>query len=148
MKICTFFGHSIITEDIYSILLSEIEKLVINENVDMFYIGNQGAFDSLSKKAVCELMKKYTNINYNIVLAYRPSNSENNSVSDFSHTILPEKVALSSPRYSIVIRNRWMAERADFIISYIIRDFGGAAKAIEFAEKNNKQIINIANHPF
>lgn len=144
MKACTFFGHRIIAEDIYNILLSEIEKLIITENVNMFYIGNQGTFDSLAKKAVFELSKKYTHINYNIVLAYRPKNSESNTTYDFSHAIYPEEVAIASPRYSIAVRNKWMIEHSDYVISYITHDFGGAAKAIDFCRKKNKRIINLA----
>ena len=144
MKACTFFGHRIIAEDIYGTLLSEIEKLIVHENVNMFYIGNQGTFDSLAKKAVCELSNKYTHINYNIVLAYRPKNSESDASYDFSHTIYPEEVAIASPRYSIAVRNKWMIEHSDYVISYITHDFGGAAKAIDLCLKKNKRIINLA----
>ena len=144
MRACTFFGHRQISSDIFSVLKSAVKHLIINEKVDKFYIGNQGDFDVLAKRVLDDLSDEYT-ISYNIVLAYRPTNSESEQAFDFSHTIYPEEVAASHPRYAIVKRNKWMIEHSDYVISYITHDFGGAAKAIDLCRKKNKEIINVAN---
>ena len=144
MPACTFFGHRDYPDSIKPALRGAIIDLIEKHGVDMFYIGNQGNFDALSKKAVCKLSEKYSHINYNIILAYRPKNSESDTTYDFSHTIYPEEVAISHPRYAILKRNKWMIEHSDYVISYITHDFGGAAKAIDLCRKKNKRIINLA----
>ena len=144
MRACTFFGHRQISSDIYSDLKSAVKHLIINEKVDKFYIGNQGDFDVLAKRVLDDLSDEYA-ISYNIVLAYRPTNSESEQAFDFSHTIYPEEVAASHPRYAILKRNKWMIEHSDYVISYITHDFGGAAKAIDLCRKKNKSIINVGN---
>lgn len=145
MHICTFFGHSNTPQNIRNILKETVERLITEKDIDMFYIGNQGNFDSLAKNVLDELSEKYAHIRYNIVLAYRPTNTESEQAFDFSHTIYPEEVAASHPRYAILKRNRWMIEHSDYVISYITHDFGGAAKAIDLCRKKNKKIINVAN---
>lgn len=145
MKACTFFGHRDADSGVISTLRSTIEDLILNHRVDTFYIGNQGNFDFYAKKVVCELATKYGHIRYAVVLAYRPDNSTKEKYFDFSDTIIPEEVATAHPRYSIVVRNKWMIEHSDYVISYITHDFGGAAKAIDLCRKKNKRIINVAS---
>ena len=55
--ICCFAGHSELydTGEIYKHLLSVIEDLITAENICEFWVGNYGAFDKLSAKAVREL---------------------------------------------------------------------------------------------
>ena len=48
------------------------------------------------------------------------------------------------PKLAITKRNEWMAEQADLVLCYIERENGGAYKAVKFAEKLGKEIINLA----
>jgi len=50
----------------------------------------------------------------------------------------------SHPRYAIAARNKWMLERADFVVAYVKRDIGGAARFVSEAKKKGKKVINIA----
>ena len=47
-------------------------------------------------------------------------------------------------RFAISYRNRWMAEKADCIITYVTHEWGGAYKTYEYAKRMQKQIFNIA----
>lgn len=38
----------------------------------------------------------------------------------------------------------WMAEQADLILCYIERESGGAYKAVQYARKLGKEVINLA----
>ena len=51
------------------------------------------------------------------------------------------------PKLAITKRNEWMAEQADLILCYIERESGEAYKAVKFAEKLGKEIINLAGKP-
>ena len=46
--------------------------LIINHNVDMFYVGHQGQFDAYVHSELKKLKQKYPQINYAVVLAYLP----------------------------------------------------------------------------
>ena len=51
----------------------------------------------------------------------------------------------SVPRkFAILKRNEWMVEQADLVIAYVKYSWGGAAKALEYAKRKKKRIINIA----
>ena len=73
--ICCFAGHPELydTGEIYKHLLSVIEDLITAENICEFWVGNYGAFDKLSAKAVRELKFKYPDIQLNLVIPYLTS---------------------------------------------------------------------------
>ena len=48
----------------------------------------------------------------------------------------------------IQTRNREMVDRADIIICYIEENHGGAFQTIQYAERIEKPIINLANIGF
>lgn len=70
MYACAFFGHHDCTSDIRGRLIEEIERLITDEQVSEFYVGNQGNFDMQVISALEELEDKYTQIKCFVVLAY------------------------------------------------------------------------------
>lgn len=58
-KCCTFFGHRSCPPEIKPKLYDILENLIVNHGVMMFYIGNQGAFDSMARSVLRELCKKH-----------------------------------------------------------------------------------------
>lgn len=72
MKACTFFGHRDCPETIKPRLREVLTDLIINQEVDTFYIGNQGRFDGIVRGVLRELEKEYPEIHYAVVLAYLP----------------------------------------------------------------------------
>ena len=136
MPACTFFGHRDTPQDIEPDLRAAIVALIENEKVNEFYVGNQGAFDSLVKRVLCDLSKKY-NIKYFVVIAYL------RDASAYTETLLPEGVEAVPQKFRINYRNEWMIKKSDFVIGYIRYSFGGAAKHFEIAKRKGKKIINL-----
>ncbi len=143
MLSCTFFGHRNLNCDIKFQLLKQIEILIEQHGVKMFYVGNNGKFDFVVKNILKELRIKDPSIKYNVVLAYLPQKSEH---LDFSDTIYPEGIECVPKRFAILYRNKWMISRSDFVICHITHEFGGAFSAIEYAKNKGKHIINIAEN--
>lgn len=104
-------------------------------------IINQGQFDGIVRSVLRELEKEYPEIHYAVVLAYLPG--KKNEYDDFSDTIFPEGIEAVHPRYAVDWRNRWMLQRADFVVTYIAHSWGGAAKFAEKAKRDGKTVINI-----
>lgn len=141
MSACTFFGHRECPNEVQPKLREVLIDLIENHGVRMFYVGNQGQFDALVRRILRELKAEYPEIDYAVVLAYMPKGKE--EYEDHSDTILPEEVAAVPPRYAIDRRNKWMLKHADFVVTYITHDWGGAAKFAKMAEKQGKKIDNI-----
>ena len=140
MQVCTFFGHRNAPEEIKGELKATVEDLIINHGITKFYVGNEGSFDRYARSVLSSLCEKYTHIKYYVVLAYVPTEKENG---DFSDTIIPDGIESAHPRFAVAVRNKWLVEQADCVVTYITHEFGGAAKFAELAKQKKKTVINI-----
>lgn len=141
MAVCTFFGHRDCPETVKPYLRQVLIDLIVGKGVDTFYVGNQGRFDAIVRSVLRGLEKEYPQIRYAVVLAYLPG--EKNDCDDFSNTILPEGIEAVHPRYAIDWRNRWMLQRADYVVTCIAHPWGGAARNAQRAKRAGKTVINI-----
>ena len=138
---CTFLGHKDCPFSIKPKLYDVLEDLIKNKNVTTFYVGNHGNFDNIASSALFELKNKYEHIQYNIVLAYLPTNSNN----IINSTMYPEGIETVPKRFAISWRNRFMISKSNYIICYIAHGYGGAYKFAKYALNQNKTIINLYN---
>ena len=143
--VCTFFGHGNAPKEIIPVLKKAIIKLIEENAVDTFYVGNHGHFDFYAENILKELSEIYPHINYSVVLAYLPREIEKEGFyKDFSNTVYPEGIEKSPLKYAILKRNDWMLNRADYVITYVKTVIGGAAQFKEKAEKKKKVVIEIS----
>lgn len=142
--VCTFFGHRDTPQGVESMLKKALIDMIENKNVDLFYVGNQGRFDTMVRKNLMRLKEDYPHISYAVVLAYMPGEKDpNGDAEDFS-TIYPDGLESTPPKFAINKRNRWMVEQSDYVVTYVKRTFGGAAQFKALAEKKGKYVINLA----
>lgn len=140
MSACTFFGHRDCPESIKPALSRSIENLIVSHGVSTFYVGNHGNFDRYVVSVLNELKSTHPNISYYVVLAYLPR--KDYGIQSYE-TIFPDGIESVPKRFAINFRNRWMIDKSDYVITYVNRNFGGAAKAKEYAKKHAKAIINV-----
>ncbi len=140
MSACTFFGHRDAPDTVLPLLLCAIEKLIVNDAVTAFYVGNHGSFDRLSYYALCQMRKAYPHIRITVVLAYMPSTKDDCYRED---SLLPEGIETIPKRFAINYRNDWMLRQSTHVISYVVHNFGGAARYVDLARKKNKTIISL-----
>lgn len=143
MRACTFFGHRECPDSIRPALKSVIEDLIVNHNVERFYVGNQGQFDALVRCVLRDLCAEYPQIDYAVVLAYLPG--EKAPYRDDSDTIFPEGMECVPPRYAISKRNAWMLKRCEYVVAYVNHTWGGAAKYTQQAQAQGKTVIHLGN---
>lgn len=143
-KVCTFFGHRECPDSIRPELKRCLTGLIEHDGVDTFYVGNQGAFDSMVRWVLEELHRQYPHIRCTVVLAYLPQRSFA-SVGSFPDTLLPAGIESVPRRYAIDWRNRWMLDHADIVVTYVTHSWGGAAKFAEMATRQKKTVINLAD---
>lgn len=141
MSACTFFGHRDCPSSIKPKLREVLIDLIENHDVDVFFVGQQGAFDRIVRSILKELALIYPHIRYAVVLERLPPKQDEFDTRDYSDTMLPEGIEIVHPRFAISWRNKWMLERSDYVVTYITHSWGGAAQFAKMAEKNKKRVI-------
>ena len=139
MSACTFFGHRDCGDEIESDLYYCIEKLIAENNVDVFYVGTQGNFDKMVYGVLKELKIKYPFIKCNIVFAYLPDKNNDYEL----ETIYPEGTESVPLRFAVDYRNKWMLNNSEYVVCYVKYNFGGANKFYKLSEKMKKHVINL-----
>ena len=146
-----FFGHRIMYD------LLEKEKRLVNvvseiiflkssrECTINFLVGRSGDFDELAASIVKRIKKEkgYDEVFLTLVLPYLVSDIEYYE-KYYDDIIIPREVEGSHPKQAYKRRNEWIVEHSDLLIVNVENDFGGAYKAMKYAERKGKKIINIA----
>ena len=147
----SFFGHREIDYFFkYESIIEEIVYKAINNNpyVD-FLVGRDGDFDTLCASVVQKAKKNFGTAKCGLtwVLPYEKAEFNNNA-EDFNKYYDNVEVCIKSanahPKGAIQIRNRYMVDRSDLVVFFVERDKGGAYQTMQYAKKQGKEIINIA----
>lgn len=149
MTTCTFLGHrEVYASGVRERLEAEIEKLLETDSEFTFLTGGMGQFDSMGVGAVRAAKRRHPEkqITLALVLPY-PSNRLNTDKEYYQfyydQIMIPEELDTAHYKAAIQLRNRWMVDRADTVIAYICRDFGGAFTSVRYAKRQGKPIINL-----
>ena len=137
----TFFGHKDTPKNIEPTLRTTLVDLIENQGASVFYVGNNGNFDTMVRRQLENLSQTYP-ITYNIVLAYIPT--KKSEYDSFTNTLLPEGIETVPKRFAISYRNKWMIEQADVVVTYVTHSFGGAAQFKAMAERQGKTVIELS----
>ena len=137
-KACTFFGHRDCPETIKPKIRAAVIDLIENHGVTMFYVGNQGNFDHMVRSVLKEVTTAYPEAGYAVALAYMPSTTK---VDDFSDTMLPDGIEKVPKRFAIHWRNKWMIDRAGYVVTYVVRPYGGAAKVLALVKQKGDMVV-------
>ena len=146
-----FVGHRYV-DNILKVegLLEEYIRKFIDENeyVD-FLLGRNGDFDQCVSSSVLRVRKNYRDDNSGLVLVlpYPTAEYLNNKESfhDYYTDIeISHAASIAHPKSAIQIRNREMVDRADLVICYIEPEKGGTWQTVEYAMKQGKTVINLA----
>ena len=140
-KTCCFFGHREVTHNIRDRLTAIIEKLVTEDGVTDFCVGNQGQFDSMVYSVLKELKAKYPQIRYTVVLAYMPDEHIKEVYGE--DTLFLDGLENVPKKFAISKRNDWMIRQSGVAVCYVYKITGGAAKFREKAEKKGLRIMDV-----
>ena len=142
----SLFGHREIHDlkRIEEQLISMIKEIMQAKSYVAFLIGRNGEFDEYAASVIKRLQKDFGKERFDItlVLPYTVANLEYYE-KYYDHIILPESVHGAHPKSAITLKNRWMIEQSDLVIVWVERENGGAHKAMKYAEKLNKRVVNL-----
>ena len=122
-KACSGFGHRTVFGNI-ELAVQACVIQAIEMGCTVFYTGAMGEFDSVFISAVRAAKRRYPDALYDDVL-------------------VPEKLVGLHYKRAIPARNRWMVDRSDMVIGYVIRQTGGAYAAVQYAQTQGKVVCPV-----
>ena len=146
---CAFTGHRELEEDFNENNLKKSVEELIQKGVKIFYNGGALGFDLTSAEIVLKLKKKYDVKLVICVPFYGQERRYSLQDKERYQKILKnadEVIILSDEYYKgcLLRRNDYMIERADCLIAYLKKDFGGTAYTVKkFRAKKGEDIIYI-----
>lgn len=135
----TFCGHKEVYDaEAVEKWLQQVCSDLINQGADEFLCGGYGRFDYMCVSVLRKLKQQHPNIRLVLVLPYLNSTILTDR---YDETVYPPLESVPK-RFAISKRNEWMVLESDVIVAYVIRDFGGAAKTLQYAKRKKKRIIS------
>lgn len=147
MTVC-FCGHSKLygKHDSIKQKCFVVVREQISAGADSFLVGDYGDFDGLAAAVCLTLKKDYPQTDISLVLPYyRPHIDDytKQRYDRFDSVIVPPLENVPH-RLRIIKTNEYMVAQADTVIAYV-RSSGGSAKTLQYAQKKQKHIINLAD---
>ena len=150
-KVCCFCGHRYIYHvNAEKIIREQLIKLIENDNIYKFYSGNMGEFDHLCESIVRNLKNIYPNIKLYWIAPYNMQKINENRkyyIDQYDGIIIPNLGDVYYKR-KIGLRNRWMVDKSDAILCYVIHNYGGSYNMMSYAEQKKGILIEILNEDF
>ncbi len=143
-----FFGHADYIENNSDMqkVMDLLEERVADLAVD-FFLGEYGNFDRFAYGCATKLKARHKNARLVFVTPYISEgylqNHSGIKEGRFDEILYPS-IENVPPRYAILRRNRWIVDKADIVITHLMRKFGGAYKAYDYAIRKKKEVYNIA----
>ena len=147
---CTFAGHrEILHSGVEKRLADTLHSLLSLDNSFCFYNGGMGAFDLLCAETVRKAKSAHPEkrIKSLLVLPYMTQGINTNRIylqNLYDGIIIPSTLENCHHKAAISLRNRWMIDHSQYLIAYIHREFGGAAKTFKYAQIRKLTIFNTA----
>ncbi len=132
-------------------MLSCLLHTLANCGSEHFCTGGALGFDTMAALCVIELKKEFPHISLDLVLPCRDqTNLWSNHDRALYNLILSkaDSVEFLHEKYTSTCmhdRNRALVDRSDVCVAYLVHQGGGTAYTVSYAEKENKQVINIAD---
>lgn len=145
--VIAFFGHAQMcgTLECERKIFNFLEKIVGEQCADI-YLGGYGSFDSLAYACCKKYKERHPKLTLCFITPYMTIAYQENNLkyqrSRYDKIIFPE-IEDRPPKFAIFYRNRWMVDKADYIVTYVNHAWGGAYATYEYAKKKGKSIIRL-----
>ena len=144
---CYFTVHIIIKKDFNVKILEDIIESLIDKGYRTFLIGMAWGFDLI----VFETLLSKKNKNIDIIACVPCKNQEryfNNKNKEKYFNLLKkaDKIVYVSEEYfdgCMQKRNRYMIDNSSVLVAYLYSNLGGTKNAVNYALKQNKEIIYV-----
>ena len=144
-KTCAFTGHRTLEKDFSLRVLKKEIKALIERGVEVFYNGMAMGFDLSAAEAVISFKRKFPQVK---LIACIPCPAQDKYYSDKDKkryaklcSQADEMLVLSKEYtpYCMLSRDRYMADRADVLLTYCKKDTGGTAYTVQYFKKKHPE---------
>lgn len=143
-KTCAFTGHRHLDEDFSSKKLKKAIKSLLEQGVNVFYNGMAVGFDLVAAEILLSFRKKY---DFKLIACIPCTEQEKYYSLDekkIYYKLLKkadEQIVLSESYFKgcMQIRDKYMAERADVLLTYCKKSVGGTAYTVKCFQKLHPQ---------
>lgn len=140
-KTCFFIGHRDTPNDIYPILLAEVERHIDKLEVGEFIVGHYGRFDRLAARAVKAIKIYHPEVELTLLLPYHPAKQLISKPEGFDSLFYPPGMERVPYKAAIVKANRYVIDHVDYLIAYAWQPGSNARKLVEYAQKKGKPAV-------
>ena len=147
--VVAFCGHGdFLRSEEYERKLFDFLREKVGDGAAEFYLGGYGGFDCFAYDCCKAYQKTNPKVSLVLVTPYIHLEYQRNYLREqakkYDDILYPE-IEDKPKRYAIVYRNRYMMERADYVVAYITRTWGGAYTTYQYAKRKGKEIFDLAN---
>ena len=147
----SFFGHRYIERgtEIEERLDKLLHDLITQKEYVDFLIGWNGNFDLLASDAIKRAVRSYNygNTHFTLVLPYMKADYRANE-KEYLDYLMKSRCVLNRPKRTRSLLPKSaieaMIDRSDLVVCCIQHKSGGAYRTIQYAEKQGKKIVNLA----
>lgn len=134
-----FDGYEILDTQLFELL-----KRIINEKSFVeIYVGRNGEFDIYAASVVKRVQRVIGKLNNELICVLPYSVRDIEYYDKYYDSVKICDLKRCHPKCAITKRNRWLVEICDLVVCYIEREVGGAYKAVKYASKLKKKIIDL-----
>lgn len=146
--VITFCGHANYhrSKEDEERIISFLQETVGDQSADIC-LGEYGGFDCFAYDCCKKYKSTQPHVSLVFVTPYLTPEYMRNRLQHqkrYDQILYPE-IEDKPKRYAIVYRNRYMVEKADFVIAYVSHDWGGAYTTYRYAKRMGKEILNLAD---
>ena len=154
-KTCCFSGHRRICDEHFMRLpelLTRLLDTLVEKGFRHFKAGGAIGFDTLVALKCLELKKKYPDLGITLELCL-PCKDQTSGWSEQDKSVYnfvlsrADKVSYQYESYTkgcMYARNRRLVDGSDLCVCYLASDVGGTAYTVEYAQRKNLRVINVA----
>ena len=147
--IITFCGHSqFIKKEEHEQRILKFFEDKIGDNPADLYLGGYGNFDKFAYYCGKKYKATHPKVSLIFVTPYlNVKNEYQQSVckKNMYDLIIYPEIEDKPLKFAISYRNKYMVEKADYVIAYIDHEWGGAYQTYKHAKRKHKEILNLAN---
>ena len=118
------------------------QRLIKEEGVDIFYLGEQGDFEIIAAEVLSELKTSYPFIQRIEILCFAEQLQRNGKIKSDGFEYLDE-LDRCKRKARIIKRNQWVIDNSDIRVFYVHSSYGGAYQSYLYAKKKKKDMINL-----
>lgn len=145
---CALTGHRQLGADFSAGKLREIfDFLTVKKGVNIFYCGMALGFDTAACELLCGMRDGGADIRVIacVPCPEQPARFNERQKQKYGELLArcDERVVLA-PRYSVGCmhaRNRYMVDRAAYLVAYCNREKGGTASTVRYAQRKGREIL-------